>query len=136
MAHGGPRRGAGRRVGAKSKTTLAKALVEEEYRRYMLQEKLALWRSQRERAVGVYVLIVKTKDGVTRVTDPDAIARIMAKPAGRGHTFWLIEAQAPDVALAKEINNRLMGVPTQLHEVGTADGEALPVRIVHQRDKE
>jgi len=135
MAKGGKRRGAGRKVGSKSKTTLAKALVEEAYRRFMLEEQMALWRSQRERAIGVYVLIVKTKDGVKRVTDPDAIAQIMSKPAGRGTTHWLIEAQPADAAFAKEINNRLMGVPAQLHEVGTVDGEALPVRIVHQQVK-
>jgi hypothetical protein len=132
MAHGGPRRGAGRRAGAKSKTTLAKALVEEEYRRHMLEEKRALWRSQRERAIGVYVLMVKTEDGMTRVTDPDAIARIVAKPAGRGQTHWLIEAQPPDAQFAKEINNRLMGLPTQLHEVGTTDGAAMPVMVFRE----
>jgi hypothetical protein len=101
----------------------------------MLQEKLALWRSQRERAIGAYVLIVKTEDGVQRITDPDAIEKIISKPAKRGQTYWLIEAQAPDAQLAKEINNRLMGVPTQLHEVGTTDGAPLPVRIVHQQVK-
>jgi hypothetical protein len=135
MAKGGKRRGAGRRAGSKNKATLAKALVEEAYRRFMLEEQLALWRSQRERAIGVYVLIVKTKDGVKRVTDPKAMEQILAKPATRGTTHWLIEAQPADAAFAKEINNRLMGVPTQLHEVGTADGEAIPVRIVHQEVK-
>jgi hypothetical protein len=135
MAKGGKRRGAGRKRGSKSKTTLAKALVEEEYRRYMLEEQRALWRSQRERAIGVYVLVVKTEDGFTRVTDPDVIERVISKPAKRGQTHWLIEAQPADATFAKEINNRLMGVPTQLHEVGTADGDAIPVRIVHQELK-
>src|SRR4029450_1445732 len=111
MAKGGKRRGAGRPVGSKNKATLAKALVEEEYRRYMLQETLALWRSQRERAIGAYVLIVKTKDGVQRVTDPDAIEKILSKPAKRGQTYWLIEARAPERHLPKENTTRQMVWP-------------------------
>ena len=134
--HGGKRRGAGRKVGAQSKSTRDKAAVEADYRAFMLEEQRALWLAQREKALGVYVLLVKTKAGdYTRVTDPAQIAKIVSKPAGRGATHWLIEAQPADVVLAKEINNRTMGVPTQLHEVGTSDGDALPVRIVHQRDK-
>ena len=113
MAHGGKRPGAGRKVGSLGKVTRDRAAVEAEYRAFMLREKAALWRAQRERAIGSYVLIVQTDEGRQRVTDPDEIARIVAKPAGRGKTHWLIEAQAPDVNLAKEINNRVMGMPTQ-----------------------
>jgi hypothetical protein len=133
MAKGGTRRGAGRKVGSKSQTTLAKAAVEAEYRRYMLEEKRALWRSQRERAIGVYVLIVKTKEGITRVTDPAAMEKILAKPAGRGKTHWLIEAQPADATFAKEINNRVMGVPTQLHEVEVSGAVTLGEKIAAAR---
>lgn len=134
--HGGKRRGAGRKVGAQSKTTRDKAAVEAEYRAFMLEEQQALWRAQREKAIGVYVLVVKTADGYKRVTDPKQIARIVSQPATRGTTHWLIEAQPADTNLAKEINNRTMGVPTQLHEMGTSDGDALPVRIVMQQERE
>lgn len=137
MPSGGKRRGAGRPKGSTGPhaVTRAKQIIEEEFRAYMLREKEALWRAQRERALGVFVLVVQTDEGYVRVTDPDHIAEIVAQPNVRGKTAWLIEAHAPDVPLAKEINNRLMGVPTQSVEVGTADGAALPVRIVHQQAK-
>src|SRR5262245_49144902 len=135
--HGGKRTGAGRRVGSLNDKTRAKQIVEEEFRAFMLKQKAALWRAQLERAAGVYVLLVKGKDGsYSRVTDAAKIAQIVAKAKGRGTVHFLIEAQAPDAALAKEINNRLMGVPTQLHEVGTTDGAPMPVRIVHQEVRE
>jgi hypothetical protein len=135
-AHGGSRRGAGRKVGSLNDKTRAKQIVEEEFRAYMLREKTALWRAQLERAAGSYVLLVKTKEGgYTRVTDPKQIEKIIST-TGRGTTHWLIEAQPADANLAKEINNRLMGVPTQLHEVGTPDGAPMPVRIVHQQLRE
>jgi len=136
MPRGGKRRGAGRPKGTRDPQTQQKALVEAEFRAYMLREKEALWRAQRERALGVYVLVVRTEAGYQRVSDPDEIARVLRKPQGRGTAHWLIEAQPPDVPLAKEINNRLMGVPTQLHEVGTSDGAPLAVRIVHQQVRE
>jgi hypothetical protein len=101
----------------------------------MLAQHQALWQGQLERALGAYVLLVKTETGYERVTDPEAIARVVAVPQGRGSRYWLIEARAPDAVLVKEINNRLMGVPTQVHELGTADGAALAVRIVHQQVK-
>src|SRR5262245_34257706 len=126
MAHGGKRRGAGRKKGAVSAETKRKQIVEQEFRAYMLREKEALWRAQRERAAGAYVLMVQTPDGYKRVTDPQAIERIITQRGKRGVQHWLIEAQAADVQLAKEINNRLMGLPTQLHEVGAAEGQALP----------
>jgi|SRR5262245_10488380 len=135
MPRGGKRRGAGRPKGTRDPQTQQKALVEAEYRAYMLREKEALWRAQRERALGVYVLVVRTDAGYQRVTDPAEIERILMTPK-RGQAHWLIEAQPPDVPLAKEINNRLMGVPTQLHEVGTSDGAPLAVRIVHQQVRE
>ena len=122
-------------MGSQNKATRAKVAVEAEYRAFMLREQRALWLAQRERAIGVYVLLVKTEDGYKRVTDPEQIATIVSKPAGRGTKHWLIEAQPADVQLAKEINNRTMGVPAQLHEMGTSDGDALPVRIVMQHEK-
>jgi hypothetical protein len=137
MARGGKRRGAGRKPGPQGPqaATLAKQQVEEAYRAFMVAEKEALWRAQRERACGVYVLLVQTDEGYVRVTDPDLIAEIVQTPNTRGKTAWLIEAQAPDARLAKEINDRLMGVPTQVHEVGTGDGAPLAVRIVHREVK-
>jgi hypothetical protein len=119
-AHGGTRSGAGRPRGRRSGPTLktrTKAAVEEAYRGFMLEVHRDLWLSQRERALGAYVLLVKTETGYERVTDPEAIARVVAVPQGRGSRYWLIEARGPDAALVKEINNRLMGVPTQVHEV-------------------
>lgn len=120
MAKGGKQPGAGRPKGSLSGpnvTTRAKAAVEESYRRFMLQACGPLWRGQLERACGVFVLLVKTETGYQRVTDPDTIARIVAVPQDRGTRYWLIESRAPDAAIVKEINNRLMGVPTQVHEV-------------------
>ena len=132
MAHGGKRPGAGRRVGSRNRATKAKAKaeVEDEYRQFMLREREALWRAQRERACGVYVLLVKTETGYQRVTDPDEIA---AQPATRCTTHWLIEAQAAETTLAKEINNRVMGVPKQTHEVGGTDGPPMAITIVHEQ---
>ena len=135
MAHGGKRKGAGRPKGTPDPHTRSKQATEDAYRTFMAQEQEALWRAQRERALGVFVLLVQTDEGTVRVTDPDHIAEIVQTPNVRGKTVWLIEAQAPDAALVKEINNRTMGVPTQLHEVGTTDGAPLPVRIVHQQLK-
>lgn len=62
----------------------------------------------------------ETQTGYERVTDPEAIARVIARPEGRGRDHWFIEVRAPDAVLAKEINNRLMGVPTQVHAVAAA----------------
>lgn len=135
MPRGGKRKNAGRPKGSQDPHTKSKQLVEEEYRAFMLREKEALWRAQRERALGVFVLLVQTDEGMTRVSDPDLIEEIVQTPNVRGKTAWLIESQAPDTQLVKEINNRTMGVPTQLHEIGTPDGAALPVRIVHQQVK-
>ena len=135
MARGGKRRNAGRPKGSKDPHTKSKQATEDAYRAFMQADEEARWRVQRERALGAYVLMVLTDEGYVRITDPDHIAEIMRRPQTRGKTAWLIEAQAPDPALVKEINNRTMGVPTQLHEVGTAEGAPLPVRIVHQELK-
>lgn len=43
--------------------TKAKAEVEDECQQFMLREREALGRAQRERACGVYVLLVKTETG-------------------------------------------------------------------------
>lgn len=122
--NGGKRPGAGRPKGSLSGPkvpTRAKALVEEAYRSYMLQHAPALWQGQLERALGAFVLMVKTDVGAERVTDPAAIARVLALPErdARGTRYWWIQATAPDPVLIKEINNRLMGVPAQPHEVST-----------------
>jgi hypothetical protein len=135
MPRGGKRKNAGRPKGSQDPHTKSKQETEDAFRAFMRQEQEALWRAQRERALGVFVLLVQTDEGYVRVSDPDHIAEIVQTPNVRGKTAWLIEAQAPDVQLAKEINNRTMGVPTQLHELGTATGEALPIRIVHQELK-
>src|SRR5262245_25259790 len=106
MAHGGKRKRAGRPKGTLNPATKSKQLVEEEFRAFMLREKTAIWRAQLERALGAFVLMVPSDEGYVRVTDPELIAEIMARPNTRGKTAWLIEAQAPDTALLKEINNR------------------------------
>jgi hypothetical protein len=136
MARGGKRPHAGRPKGSQDPHTKSKQATEDAYRAFMQADEEARWRVQRERALGVYVLMVRTAAGYVRITDPEQIADIMRTPPPRGTTAWLIEAQAPDPALVKEINNRTMGVPTQLHEVGTAEGAPLPVRIVHQEVKD
>jgi hypothetical protein len=135
MPRGGKRKNAGRPKGSQDPHTKSKQATEDAYRAFMLREQEALWRAQRERALGVFVLVVQTDMGVVRVTNPDDIAEIVQRPNVRGKTAWLIEAQAPDAALVKEINNRTMGVPTQVHELGTATGAPLPVTIVHQELK-
>jgi hypothetical protein len=128
---GGKRPGAGRPKGTKDPQTKARQLVEDEFRAFMLREKKALWRAQLARALGTFVVMEARRDGTyARVTDPVKIERLMAKPEGEG---YFIEAQAPDTQLVKEINNRIMGVPTQVHELGGADGAPLSVTIVHQQ---
>ncbi|HKA75311.1 MAG TPA: hypothetical protein VKE26_26145 [Xanthobacteraceae bacterium] len=120
MAKGGKRPGAGRPKGSRDPHTKSRQVVEEEFRAFMLKSHAALWQGQLERALGAYVLVVKTETGYARVTDPEAIARLLAVPQDRGVRYWRIEARAPDPVLVKEINNRLMGVPRQEVEVSGA----------------
>ena len=122
MPRGGRRAGAGRRKGTPDPHTRSRAVLDELYRAFMFNSHSALWQAQLERALGVFVLLAKTETGYERVTNPDAIARIVAVPQDRGTRYWLIETRPPDAALVKEINNRLMGVPTQPHEVSGAVG--------------
>jgi len=74
---------------------VARQHLEESYRAYMLEMHRELWQSQLERACGLYVLIVMSSTGYTRVTDPEAIARVIARPEGRRRDYWFLDCAPP-----------------------------------------
>lgn len=120
MTHGGKRPGAGRKHGARARKTLdreaAQAYVSERVR--ALIERVT--GSYLESAIGLMVLCVKDKSGQwKRVTDHEAIERVLNSPQVNGKDYYYIACKDPNPILLMDILNRELGKPADVHKIQT-----------------
>lgn len=123
MAHGGARKGAGRKKGVPDKATIQKLHVAEVWRREVEPRAVEIARADLAMALGVHVVLIQTEGGFQMATDPTQVEA--ALKAGSG---FLVHTERPNVQSLRDVKDRLMGKPKESVEVTQPEA----TRVVHE----
>jgi hypothetical protein len=136
MPRGGKRPGAGTKPGKRWASTMEKALVREETRKYIQQHMPAMLRSQIAHAIGIGHLFTRDKHGkFSRIEDEAEIDRLLSE--GEQDTDYWIFAKDPSVQAFSELLDRTLDQAPKPIEVSGKDGGPLQIesRLVAARNR-
>lgn len=127
MPRGGKRPGAGAKKGRRWASTLEKALVREETRKYIQQHIPAMLKAQIAHAIGIGHVYTRDKKGkFTRIEDEDAMERLLSE-GEQGTDYWIF-AKDPSVHAFSILLDRAMDQVPKPVEISGKDGQPLEVR--------
>ena len=124
MPRGGKRPGAGTKLGKRWASTMEKALVREETRKYIQQHMPAMLRSQIAHAIGIGHVYTRDKHGkFTRIDDEVKMERLLSE--GVEDTDYWIFAKDPSVQAFSVLLDRTLDQAPKPVELTGADGEPI-----------
>ena len=121
MPRGGKRPGAGTKKGTRWASTLEKALVREETRKYIQQHIPAMLKAQIAHAIGIgHVYTRDNKGKFSRIEDGAHIDRLLSE-GEQDKDYWIF-AKDPSVQAFSDLMDRAIDRPIQPAKVTGEDG--------------